>query len=143
MHFCTVCSNMYYISIVPDTNNLIYYCKNCGHTDANINETNLSVIELNLKASEQDFTHIINKYTKYDPTLPRVNHILCPNVECRSNSKETSMGSDDKTDGNKKSEDSDRAAPREILYIRYDNINMKYIYMCCLCDTYWKNEERK
>jgi len=98
----------------------------------------LSVIELNLKASEQDFTHIINKYTKYDPTLPRVNNVLCPNSDCRSNSKESSMGSDEK-----KSEDNDRAAPREILYIRYDNINMKYIYMCCVCDTYWKNEEGK
>ena len=29
--------------------------------------------------------HIVNQYTKMDPTLPRVTHINCPNVNCSSN----------------------------------------------------------
>ena len=32
---------------------------------------------------------------------------------------------------------------REIIYIRYDNVNMKYVYLCCTCDTVWKTEENK
>ena len=27
----------------------------------------------------------------------------------------------------------------EVVYIRYDNSNMKYVYLCCKCDFKWKN----
>lgn len=124
MHFCSVCQNMYYISIDPDDNNkLVYYCRNCGHKDSTITIETATVLTANLKKSEQEFSHIINKYTKLDPTLPRINNILCPNVECATNT------SDDET--------------KEIIYIRYDNINMKYVYMCSTCDTVWKPEDNK
>ena len=66
--------------------------------------------------------HIINKYTKLDPTLPRINTILCPNPNCTTNTDDT---------------------PREIIYIRYDDTNMKYVYLCSTCDTVWKPEDNK
>jgi len=123
MHFCIVCQNMYYTSVDPnDSNKLIYYCRNCGNTDNNISLSNVSVFKMQLKKSEQEFSHIINPYTKLDPTLPRVNKILCPNPECETNTKEE---------------------PREIIYIRYDNTNMKYAYLCSTCDTVWKTEDKK
>jgi len=123
MHFCIVCQNMYYTSVDPnDSNKLIYYCRNCGNTDNNISLSNVSVFKMQLKKSEQEFSHIINPYTKLDPTLPRVNKILCPNPDCATNTKEE---------------------PREIIYIRYDTINMKYAYLCSTCDTAWKTEEKK
>ena len=31
--------------------------------------------------------------------------------------------------------------PREIIYIRYDDSNMKYIYLCSDCDTVWQTNE--
>ena len=124
MHFCSQCQNMYYISIDPnDTNTLVYYCRNCGHKDTTISVDNVTVSKIQLKKSEQEFSHIINKYTKLDPTLPRVNKILCPNAECRTNTKE--------------------GEEREIIYIRYDDINMKYVYLCSTCDTVWKTEDNK
>ena len=123
MHFCSKCQNMYYISIDPnDANTLVYYCRNCGNQDTTISVENVTVSKVQLKKSEQEFSHIINKYTKLDPTLPRVNKILCPNAECETNTKE---------------------AEREIIYIRYDDINMKYIYLCSNCDTMWKTDEQK
>jgi DNA-directed RNA polymerase subunit M/transcription elongation factor TFIIS len=122
MHFCTKCQNMYYISIDPDNeNNLIYYCRNCGNKDETLNITNVSVLKVQLKKSQQEFSHIINKYTKLDPTLPRINNILCPNPECITNTNPEEQS-------------------REIIYIRYDDLNMKYVYLCCTCDTVWKNE---
>ncbi len=122
MNFCSECQNMYYISISENnTNKLVYYCRNCGHEDTNIGVDNVVVSKTQLKKSEQEFSHIINKYTKLDPTLPRINNILCPNVECSTNTKEE---------------------PREIIYIRYDDINMKYIYLCSSCDTIWKSYEQ-
>jgi DNA-directed RNA polymerase subunit M/transcription elongation factor TFIIS len=123
MHFCSKCQNMYYISIDPkNTNKLVYYCRNCGHSDESLSVENVSVSRMQLKKSEQEFSHIINKYTKLDPTLPRVNKILCPNSDCRTNTSDE---------------------PREIIYIRYDDVNMKYVYLCSTCDTVWKTEDIK
>ena len=118
MHFCSTCSNMYYVRInADDPNKLVYYCRNCGNEDANLTTENNIVCKTQLKATDQSFEHIINQYTKFDPTLPRINTILCPNPECETNTKKTE---------------------REIIYIRYDNINLKYVYLCSTCDTVWK-----
>lgn len=128
MHFCAICKNMYYISIDPsDSNRLIYYCRNCGHTDNNSSTSiskNAFITQTNLKKQEQEFNHIINQYTKLDPTLPRVNNVLCPNDECLTNlDPENNL--------------------REIIIMRYDDKNMKYISLCSTCDTSWKTEEHK
>jgi DNA-directed RNA polymerase subunit M/transcription elongation factor TFIIS len=123
MHFCKLCDNMYYISIDPDdSNKLVYYCRNCGNKDATLSVDNVTISSIQLKKSEQEFSHIINKYTKLDPTLPRINKVLCPNPDCSTN-----LSKD--------------ATPREIIYIRYDDINMKYVYLCSTCDCVWKTEE--
>lgn len=123
MHFCVQCSNMYYITINPDEpNKLVYYCRNCGFTDSTISLKDVTVSKIQLKKSEQEFGHIINKYTKLDPTLPRVSDILCPNPDCFTNTQNV---------------------PREIIYIRYDNTNMKYVYLCSTCDIVWKTEDQK
>lgn len=121
MHFCTQCSNMYYIRINADNvNKLVYYCRKCGHEDSLLAVENVCVSKTYIKKSEQSFNHIINKYTKFDPTLPRINNILCPNPDCTTN-----------RDGKE----------REIIYIRYDDVNMKYVYLCSDCDTVWKINE--
>ena len=126
MRFCSECSNMYYISISEDDGNqLTYYCRNCGHQDTNISVDNVTVSKVQLKKSEQEFSHIINKYTKLDPTLPRVSKILCPNPNCKTNH----------------SAEKNEEGEREIIYLRYDAVNIKYVYLCSTCDTVWKNNE--
>ena len=67
--------------------------------------------------TEQKYYHMINQYTKLDPTLPRIYNIQCPNSECGSNKE------------NEK---------REVVYMRYDDDNLKYVYICVVCDTVWK-----
>ena len=122
MHFCNQCQNMYYISIDPnDSNKLIYYCRNCGNKDSTLSVENVTVSKVQLKKSEQEFSHIINKYTKLDPTLPRVTKVLCPNPDCTTNTEDK---------------------PREIIYIRYDDTNMKYVYLCSTCEIVWKTEDQ-
>ena len=121
MHFCPKCQNMYYFRInADDPNQLVYYCRNCGNEDTAISLNNLCVSKTQIKNNEQTFSHIINKYTKLDPTLPRINTILCPNPECKTN-----------TEG----------VEKEIIYIRYDDINIKYVYLCSECDTVWENTD--
>jgi DNA-directed RNA polymerase subunit M/transcription elongation factor TFIIS len=112
---------MYYIRINnDDANKLVYYCRNCGNEDKLLAIENVCVTKTQIKKSEQSFNHIINKYTKLDPTLPRINTVLCPNPDCSTN-----------TD----------SVEREIIYIRYDDVNMKYVYLCSTCDTVWKTNE--
>ena len=121
MHFCSNCSNMYYIRInSDDPNKLVYYCRKCGNEDKLLDIENVCVSKTQIKKSEQSFSHIINKYTKLDPTLPRVNTVLCPNPDCLTNTEDK---------------------PREIIYIRYDDSNMKYIYVCSECDTVWQTND--
>ena len=122
MHFCNNCNFMYYIRINSDNpNELVYYCRNCGNEDKLLSSENLCVSKVQIKKTEQTFSHIVNKYTKLDPTLARTNSILCPNAECKTNT-------------------SDKE--REIISIRYDDTNMKYIYLCCECDSVWQSNDQ-
>lgn len=121
MHFCDKCSNMYYITLqMPDesleTNKLIYYCRNCGNSDDKLINQNLCISKTEFSKTKTKYTNIVNKFTKFDPTLPRINTIKCPNSDCDSNN-------DKKL--------------REVIYLRYDDIEMKYIYLCCNCDYLW------
>lgn len=130
MKFCIKCDNMYYIGVTAeDPNKISYYCRNCKHIDETITDEGVCVLNTQFKKAEQKFSHIVNKYTKQDPTLPRIYNILCPNPECATN----------------KQDKSDVAAakkPAEIIYIRYDDNNLKYVYLCVECDTVWKTNEQ-
>lgn len=124
MHFCSKCDNMYYIRVSDeeDTNKLIYYCRNCGDENQALTSENIFVSRTQLSGAEKKYGNVVNKYTKLDPTLPRINTIKCPNPTCNSNTKE---GEKD----------------REVIYMRYDDINMKYVYLCSECDTTWRINE--
>jgi aspartate carbamoyltransferase regulatory subunit len=108
---------MHYVKIDPETDILIHYCRNCGdeitytHGDKTI-----CVLDANINSLKTSNV-FINKYTKFDPTLPRVDNIPCPNKDCVTN-----------TDNN---------VINEVIYIRTDDINMKYVYICSFCDTTW------
>lgn len=112
---------MYYVSIdTKNSNKLAHYCRNCGDIDDSDSTKEMQcVLTTHLSQEEQKFHHIMNKYTKLDPTLPRIYSIPCPNEQCPTN----------KTGDEKKS--------REVIYIRYDQSNLKYLYMCTICNQTW------
>ena len=130
MHFCTKCGNMYYLKLKNmednSSSNLVYYCRKCGNEDENIleNKNNLYVSRNELKV-KSNYKNIINKYTKLDPTIPRIHTIDCPSADCPSN---------------KDLEGKEEPVEKEILYIKYDNDNMKFIYLCANCDKIWNIE---
>jgi len=171
---------MYYLKISDkegEENALIYYCRNCGNEDKTIIADNVCVSETQLRRSEQKFTFMVNEYTKYDPTLPRINMIKCPNQECSSNTAAGGAGKvtikkktpAEKEDIQKKLAMMDAAAAaaaasavepasqaqepeqaqiavdvnqREVIYILYDDINMKNIYLCEQSENIWKTDNR-
>lgn len=119
MKFCKVCQNMYYIKLNEnDPNSIVYYCRNCGDEDLNILNDNIVVSKTVYKNNKKNFENIINEYTHLDPTLPRTKLLKCPDENCSSNK-----------DNN-----------NEIIYIRYDDVNIKYVYLCSKCNFVWTNE---
>ncbi len=120
MHFCSKCNNMYYVKLFgDDQSQLSYYCKKCGNEDTDTTNVIVSKVDVKKKGTK-NYNYLVNKYTKLDPTLPRKNNVKCPNVKCSSNTNPETV-------------------KNEVLFIRYDDINMKYIYMCCNCDNVWNN----
>lgn len=199
---------MYYLKIQDENgvigDTLIYYCRNCGHEDKTLSTTNICVSDIQLRTSEKKYTHIVNEYTKYDPTLPRINTIKCPNQDCLSNGHGQAGGqgqaggagttkikiartkkatatdvknveqaaekavqasqqaqaslalaeanlatimaeeqlAEEEEKQEEQSADPTQANNREVIYIRYDDINMKYVYLCVHCDTTWRTDNR-
>jgi len=147
MHFCSECGNMYYIRLT-DTNGIVYYCRNCGHEDETIAIDDVVVSHTSLSTGNNRYAHVVNKYTKLDPTLPRISTILCPNSECPCNrnhnptkyaDRATIIGNEEEPEEAAAPEEAD-AVPREVIYLRYDDIRLKYIYLCAVCNTIWNTE---
>ena len=83
--------------------------------DTNFNNKKFQ-FQLGTKEREKEETHI-NSWIKHDPTLPHMHTIKCPNEKCKSNEKDQTS---------------------DIIYFRYNDTNMKYMYLCTICDFNWK-----
>ena len=132
MRFCSQCENMYYIRLSGENKDkLTYYCRKCAHEDDNSldSEENICISRTELKQSTNSYDHIINKYTKLDPTLPHIKNINCPNTACISNGSSEQKGEEN--------------VNSDILYLRYDDASMKFVYICTHCDTIWKSADDK
>lgn len=188
MNFCPHCRFMVYTKLESGSNQLRNYCKNCDWSEE-IQDTTKSVYQ---RHYQEDFIAdkvISNKYTIFDPTLPRVAYD-CINENCATNYSHENKHlvvlqnlpankTDDEvknfleTSGlfkdwkrmkltsalleldseQQKNEWSGKSlsldeknikivefqpAKKEVLYIKYDSINMKYLYICAVCGTSWK-----
>ena len=131
MNFCTNCDNLYYLKLADDSADasLIYYCRKCGKEDYNLinNLDSMCVSKTHVTKQKADLSTLINKYTKLDPTLPRIKSISCPNPSCPCNLE----------DNNPEKKQND------IIYIRYDDSNIKFTYLCVHCDNVWRSPESK
>jgi DNA-directed RNA polymerase subunit M/transcription elongation factor TFIIS len=115
MKFCDHCENMMYVNVNPEKK-LVHLCKTCNNQEIHETNNSLLIINTNKIDDEIKYSQYINKYLKYDPTLPRVNNIACPNTKCTKNADENN----------------------EVIYIKYNTNDMKYLYHCCYCNEFWK-----
>ena len=114
--FCPTCR--YYLYLEQDDKILRRICRNCGYQTEDKKGGLILEIDLKQKTSE-GYKILMNEFTKQDPTLPHVDSIKCPNMGCKSN-----------TSG----------AKRDVIYLKYDAINMKFLYICNVCDTQWRSK---
>ena len=115
MDFCDYCDNMYYIK-ENDENKLIFYCKNCGsHKEIEDTSEAKQISTKNYDGGNEKYIKFINPNIVYDNTIPHVNNIDCPNSKC------TKLDSDE----------------NNVVYIKYDNENIQYLYCCSFCKYFW------
>ena len=113
MKFCDNCQNMLYLTVKDDCK-LVQYCKNCNLSVEEDYSTSAKVVISNKYKDDTSSSQYKNKNIIYDATLPRVN-----NIDCKKNCAES------------------QGKENEVIYIKYDHMNMKYIYFCCHCKEFW------
>jgi len=103
MKFCS-CQFMLYARVTPTS--ISYFCRNCGADE----EVTSDVVSTRVISKPNEATLSISRYTKFNPTLPRVT-MDCARSGCTN---------------------------RSIIVVRYDDVQLKYAYLCPSCDETWK-----
>lgn len=114
MKFCDNCQNMLYLSVNGDK--LVSKCKNCNFSiDNDFTSSAECILTNSVETDNNNYKKYMSKFIKFDPTLPRVNNIVCTNESC------TKLHS----------------AENEVIFIKYDQSKLKYLYFCCHCESFW------
>lgn len=117
MRFCEVCDNLLYVKL-DDSSSFVYKCNYCSSTfkpapgDTTVSETNY-------RDDRARYHHLLTPQVHDDPTLPRVSTIPCPNKECTRPARKSGS----------------------VLYIKYDPVNLKFLYTCTYCKHFWGPSE--
>ena len=115
MSWCPKCENFLYADSKGE--NLVRICRTCGYKKED--ESGGLVMETIVQErSSEGYKILLNEFTRQDPTLPHVNTLPCPSTTCDTNV---------------------RKVPRDVIIIKYDNQNMKFIYICNVCGTQWRS----
>ncbi len=117
IHFCTQCFNITYLHL-NEKEELVHVCKVCSSIENFTGKTNC-IYSINY--DDFDVSSLINsnKYINHDITLPEIkgnSNLKCPNSECNEKNPESSF-----------------------KYIKYDDNDMRYIYICNHCGQKWNN----
>jgi hypothetical protein len=122
--YCPQCRYYLYLKVNRDTPSpevnqsyLSRICRNCGFEQRDEQGGMITETQLQQRASE-GYKILLNKFTRQDPTLPHMKTIKCPNETCPTNT---------------------GAAEKDVIYIKYDPMNLKYLYICNVCDFQWRS----
>lgn len=120
IRFCPVCRYYLYLQLNIDEDggqNLFRLCRNCGYKENDEKGGLVMETVLQERASE-GYKILLNEFTRRDPRLPHIRKgIKCPDPACESN-----HGKDP-----------------DVIYIKYDAVNLLYLYICNICGFQWKS----
>lgn len=123
MEFCPNCNNYIFLTFEKkDEKYEVYHnCKSCGTV---INKTS-SLSENSCMYNNPHNIDRLQYYVKhkenlkYDPTIPHIDVIPCPNKDCPSASPDTR---------------------NDVLYINLDEERLYMLYICNHCSSHWTNQ---
>lgn len=117
IRFCTVCNNYLYLHVDETTGDLQRSCRNCGYKDTA--EQGGLVSEMRIEQLSAEGYNLVNEFTLRDPRLPHLRGTMkCVNNGCQSNKP---------------------GVESDIVYIKYDSENLRYMYVCTFCKTNWRS----
>ena len=116
MKYCPDCKNYLYPKI--GDNKLQRICILCGYNENDTTGGKVMESVIQERASES-YKILLNEFTRQDPTLPHTKEIKCPNGNCPSNKS---------------------GVPRDVILMKYDATNLKFIYLCNVegCGETWR-----
>jgi DNA-directed RNA polymerase subunit M/transcription elongation factor TFIIS len=121
LKFCPVCDNYLYMEVDAESKGLTRLCRKCGHKEEDTKGGLVMEMMIQQQSSE-GYKILLNEFTRKDPRLPHIRkNISCPNVTC---------------DSNKGGKDPD------VIYIKYDLVNLMYLYICDICGEKWHSRDR-
>ena len=95
MKFCELCDNLLTLSMSKESGSLYYHCRSCRKDEECPHDFDPCVYKKDYGGNEKVFYEMfINKYTKYDPTLPHVRiqcRVKMRNVEKERRKREKSL----------------------------------------------------
>lgn len=106
MRFCPYCKNLL-IHKVDDKSVTLKRSCTCGYEEDD-KEGGLVMETVIQEKTSESYKILLNEFTRQDPTLPHTKEIKCPDDKCPSNN----------------------GADRDVILIKYDKENLKFIYMC-------------
>ena len=115
MKFCPKCENYLYLD--TKTSTLLRVCRTCGHSEEDT-QGGLAMETIVQERSSESYKIVVNEFTRLDPTLPHVKTLPCPLQTCPTNTK---------------------GLERDVIIIKYDGVNLKYLYICNVCGTEWRS----
>ena len=138
MNFCPKCENLLvlqqgYAEVPTATGGKakLYFlnriCNFCNYAEVD-NEGGLVNETIVQERASEGYKILLNEFTRQDPTLPHVTTLPCPNTTgnpakglpiCPTHTAEKK--------------------PRDVIIIKYDAQNMKFLYICNVCGEQWKS----
>jgi DNA-directed RNA polymerase subunit M/transcription elongation factor TFIIS len=117
LDFCPVCENYLYLDTSNDK--LTKSCKTCGYKKDGEEGGLITETIIQAKSSEE-YRYVVNEFTKEDPRLPHFKNLKCPNTACATQS----------------------GTPNDVIVIKYDQKNLRFVYICNVCNAEWKSGTR-
>ena len=115
LKFCPICSMCLFNKVTDNV--LTLQCHACGYVENQTKGDLVSEIYVKERGSEAHKI-VYNEFTRQDPTLPHLKTMKCPNGSCESN-----VGS----------------AEKDVIYLKYDTENLKFLYICNVCGESWRS----
>lgn len=118
MEFCDICRNMLFVKTQDDA--LVKHCKHCLFSKELDSTKAVKITETLYSEDDLLYMQHLNKYIRFDPTLPRTSDIQCTNSGCSGPKNES-----------------------RIIVYKYHPVHMKYFYCCDYCGHSWRTESKK
>lgn len=140
MNFCPKCENYLFLEQGSQDNATIkdgvtvtkksYFlnrrCRTCGYNEVDTQGGLVNETIVQERASE-GYKILLNEFTRQDPTLPHVSTLPCPNT------------TGDVATGKPICATHTGNTPRDVIIIKYDKENMKFLYICNVCGEQWRS----